>query len=561
MTFGSFPNTHDLISLVYDSLFWSQASSDPEPWLAESAEPNDDFTEWTVTLRDDVLWHDGEPFTAADVAFSFEYYDEQRASSGRYAHHVFDNPAFTESEIIDDTTVVLRFAEPAPQFRIMPGADLPIIPEHIWEGVTDPSTATTDLPVGTGPFRVVEMVSDESYRLEANDDHFKGEPTVDVLDLVVIADPAAAFTALDTGDVDFVARSVPPELLDQFASGDEIQIIEGTKLESTQLYFNARLAPLDAPVLRKAISMAIDNEALVETVLLGEALPGADGFVNPDSPWARPDRSHDFDPEAAAADLESAGYVDNDGDGVREGPDGNPLEFNVLVSSFAPLDLRAMQLVSEQVAEIGVTLIPEPLDPAALRSARNPPEGGGIPTYEAYVATLETHAHVDPDSLYYFFHSPGDRGFGGSITGFTNPEFDAIAEEAAVADVDDRLDLFVEMQGIIDEEAPVVVFWYPDANFAFRPEAYSGWVADVGHGVFHKRSFLPEYVEAAAAQTDEETGDGEGNETAAGATDDGGSSSTGVVIAVIAAVALIGAGVLFARRRQVAAGAGYDDEE
>ncbi len=73
ITFGATPNTHDLLMLVYDSLFWSQVKEDPEPWLAESARPNEDFTEWTVTLREGVTWHDGEPVTAEDVAFSFEY--------------------------------------------------------------------------------------------------------------------------------------------------------------------------------------------------------------------------------------------------------------------------------------------------------------------------------------------------------------------------------------------------------------------------------------------------------------------------------------------------------
>ena len=494
LTFGSFPNTHDLINLVYDTLFWSQNDENPEPWLAEKAERSADGLTWTVTLRSGVTWHDGTPFTADDVKFTFEYYQKYAASAGRYAHHVFDVPPFDHVEIMDPLTLKFFYKAPAPSFNILPGADLPIIPKHVWETVTEPNKATAALPVGTGPYKLVEIVPDELYRFEANADYFKGKPTVDELIMPIVKDPAAAFAALQTGQVDFVARKLPPELIDQFKGLPDLKVVQGTKLESVQLYFNARKAPLSDPKLRKAISLAIDNEALVQTVLLGHGRPGRDSFIHPDSPWALPDGRHEHDPAKAMKTLDDAGYVQKDADGVRRAPDGTRLEFSVLVSSFAPQDLRATQLVAEQVLTIGVKLKVEALDPATLRARRQAPPGE-IPTYDAYVASLESHAHVDPDGLYYFFHSPGSRGFGGAITGYSNPKLDQLAEKAA-ADLDaaSRKATLYDIQRILADEAPLIVYYYPDGVYAYRPAAYDGWFADLGHGILTKRSFLDQHA-------------------------------------------------------------------
>ena len=541
VSFGATPYTHDLILLVYDSLFWSQVSTDPEPWLAERAVSANDFKEWTITLRPNVTWHDGRPLTAEDVKFSFDYYAKFPGASGRYAHHVSDSPKLQSATVLDPRNIRLQYFEPTPTFKTMPGADLPIIPKHIWENVTEPARFTADLPVGSGPYKVVEMLRDQRYRLEANANYFKGKPTIDRLELPIVKDPSAAFAALRTGELDSVARNVPPELVSQFQSGG-VQVAKGTKFESLQMYFNALKAPLNDAKLRKAISLAIDTKPLVDTVLLGHGRPGLDTFIHPDSPWAMPNGRHETDPAKAERMLDDAGYRTKDADGVRKTPDGKRLEFSVLVSSFEPTDLRAVQLAAQQVARIGVKLNPEALDPATLRTRRTGPPGQP-PPYDAYMSTLESHGHVDPDALYYFFHSPGPKGFGASISGYTNPAYDKIVEEATTKDVAARKPLLNEAQRILAEDAPVVVFYYPDGDYAFRPSAYNQWLSDKGHGIFTKRSFLPEYAK--------ENGNGQAAGGATSSSDDGGGSgSGGVVLAVIAAIVIAGGGFMISRRRR-----------
>ncbi len=369
LTFGRTPNTHDLVMLVYDSLFWSQVKEDPEPWLAESATASEDRKVWTVTLREGLTWHDGKPLTAEDVKFTFDYYGKFSGASGRYAHHVYDVPPFDRAEVVDPRTVRLYYKAPAPQFKILPGGDLPILPKHVWENVTEPSKATDKLPVGSGPFKVVEIVPDQRYRLQANASYFKGKPTVDELNLRIVRDPAAAFTALRSGEVDMVTRNVPPELADQFSGNNDLKVVEGTKFESTQLLFNARKAPLNDPKLRKAIALGIDAQSLVDTVLLGKGAPRRDGFIHPDSPWALPDGKYEYDPERAQKLLDDAGYSAKDVDGVRKTPDSKRLEFSVLVSSFEPQSIRAVQLVSQQAGKLGVKLNAELLTPRRYVSA------------------------------------------------------------------------------------------------------------------------------------------------------------------------------------------------
>jgi len=499
LTLVTLPNAHDLVTLVYDTLFWSQNDIEPEPWLAEKAEASADRLVWTVKLRSGITWHDGVPFTAEDVKFTFEYYQKFAGASGRYAHHVGDVPPFDRAEVIDPVTIRFFYRAPAPTFTMLPGGDLPIIPRHIWESVTEPSKASKDLPIGSGPYKVVEIQPDQLYRLQANDRYFKGRPTVNELVLPIVQDPSAAFASLQTGQVDFVARNVPPELIAQFGRLPNLKMVKGTRLESTQLYFNARKAPLSDARLRKAISLAVDSQALLQTVLLGHGRPGRDGFIHPDSPWALPNGGHEFDAARAARMLDTAGYTQKDTDGIRKTSTGSRLEFSVLVSSFAPQDLRASQLVAQQVSAIGVKLNVEALDPATLRQRRQG-TAGQIPPYDTYVGTLESHGHVDPDGLYYFFHSPGAKGFGDGITGYSNARFDQLSEQAAVTlDLTARKGMLQEMQRIFAEEIPAIVYFYPDGDYAYRPAAYDGWVSDPGHGIFTKRSFLPGYKRAAAA--------------------------------------------------------------
>ena len=528
LTMGGLPTSHDLTNLVYDTLFWSQVKEEPEPWLAERAEPSADRKVWTVKLRDGVTWHDGVPLTAEDVAFTFE--KMKATTGGRYSHHVWEYPVFESAQVVDPLTVRLSFKDAAPTFKILPGGDLPIVPKHIWKDVQNPNQATNLPSIGSGPFKLAEVVPDQRYVLEANTAYFKGRPKVDRIDVPIVKDPAAAFAALQTGQVDATDRTVPPELYDQLSRQPGMKVVQSTRMESVHLHFNNQRAPLSDARLRKAVTMSIDNNALVQTVLLGRGRPGRDGWVHPDSAWADPRGGHEFDVAKANRTLDEAGYARGP-DGIRRAPDGGPLQFNITVAANEPQHQRAAQLISQQVEAVGIRMTVEAIDPATLRQRR------GALNYDSFITNLESHAHADPDALSFFFHSPVPNApSAGSFGAYANPQFDALVEKArSTLDVEERKRLLHEAQRIYAQDAPALVLFYPNGDYAYRMAAYDGWIADTGHGILTKRSFLPGYEDAA-------------NVPATGGTADEGPpwAALGMGLAVVAA----GGGLLIARNRR-----------
>ncbi|MGI8427037.1 MAG: ABC transporter substrate-binding protein, partial [Actinomycetota bacterium] len=509
ITFGSTPNTHDLLNLVYDTLFWSQSRLSPEPWLAEKASPSPDRKVWTVKLRSGVKWHDGKPFTAEDVKFTFDYFKTHAADSGRYGHHLTDFPAYDRAQVVGPTELKLHFLRPAPSFTIVPGADLPILPQHIWEKVNEP-TGASGPPIGTGPYKVRRIIPNQGYVLTANGNYFKSKPLIDEINISVNPEAAASFNDLIAGKVDFVARTVPADMVDPLTQNSALKVVKSSREESVQLNFNVRKARLSDPRLRKAISLAIDNQVLVKSVLGGRGRPGVDGFIHPESPWAMPNGKHEFDPARANQLLDSAGFTRKDGDGVRKGPDGKRLEFVALVSNREPENLKALQIIAQMTTGIGVRIVPRAAAPLQLRLLRRPPPGQ-IPPYDMYVSGLEVHTHADPDALNYLFRSPGPpgspQGIGPLITGYSNAQFDQLADQALTAtDANARKQTLYQMQTIFGQEAPSIALYYPDGIYSFRPSAYDGWIPDPGQGIFTKRSFLKGYARTAALPGEDEAG-------------------------------------------------------
>ena len=527
LTLLGLPVSHDLTNLVYDTLFWSQVKDDPEPWLAERADPSPDRKQWTVKLRPGVAWHDGQPFTAEDVAFTFE--KMKSTTGGRYSHHVWEYPVFESAEVLDPLTVRINFRDSAPTFKILPGADLPMVPKHIWEQIADPSKATDIVPIGTGPYKMASFVPDQKYKLEANAAHFKGKPKVDAIDLPIVRDQSAAFAAMQTGQIDSVDRPVPPELFEQMSNMPGIKVVESTRMESVHLHFNNRKAPLTDAKVRNAITESIDNDAIVQTVLLGHARPGRDTWLHPDSAWADRQGGHEFDPARANRTLDDAGYRRGE-DGVRRTPDGNRVEFGLSVAANEPQHQRAAQLIALQVEAIGLKVNVESIDAATLRQRR------GAGNFDTFITNLESHAHADPDALMFFFHSPAPGAPAGSFGGYSNPQFDRLVEQARSSiDTVERKRLLVEAQRIYAADAPALVLYYPNGDYAYRTAAYNGWIADIGHGILTKRSFIPGYETAA---------DGTATSSA------GADAPPWAAIGVVLGLAVVGGGIVAARGRR-----------
>lgn len=483
---------HDLLMLVYDSLFWNQSQVAPDEWLATGAEPSDDFRTWTVSLRSDVQWHDGEPFTADDVAFTYQYFRDI-GGPGRYGHHVYQHPIFESAAVLDEFTVELTFVNPITTFPQLPGGDVPILPEHIWSSVGDPRADLTSLPVGTGPYRLVDHQPGSSYRLEANSAYFAGAPLVDTLELSVIPDDQAAFDALVAGEIDMVARSTPLDLVEQFERSEDLQMLVGSRQQSVYLQFNLGNEILQDGNVRRGLGLAIDVDTVLDVVENGAGRLGTDTWTHPNSIWTRdPLGAHLSDVAAADQLLRSAGFSDA-GDGGLLDPTGQPASFTLGIDASRPRHRTAAEAVADQLAAIGVEVTIEPLATAAL-----PPTTGGagtLPPTDLVIGELDTHQHDDPDHFYFLFHSTSAATdlFGG----YTNPQLDAAIEQLMFEpqESEARTQALNTAQDILAADLPLIVLYYPAWRMAYRPAVYDGWQAEETNGFLTKRSLLPEFAD------------------------------------------------------------------
>ncbi|MGN0041954.1 ABC transporter substrate-binding protein [Rhodococcus sp. (in: high G+C Gram-positive bacteria)] len=483
--------TDQMTELIYDKLLSpSPYVADPQPWLATDVRQVD-ATTWEVDLRDDVTWHDGEAFTADDVVFSFHYM--HAAPTGRYTHHVNDTPSISTVDAVDEDSVRFVCDYSCPELGPVTLADLPIIPEHVWSKV-DPAEAkaVTDLPIGTGPFVLVDYSPTSGYRFEANEDYFAGTPTVDELVMPVIEDNAAAFTALSSGQIDAADRALTPELVDRFTASNDIGVITVAPLSYPELKLNFAREPFAQADFRAALNLAVDRDQLLDVVGLGQGRPGTQGYVHPDAPFADPDASTPYDAEQATALLDRLGWTDRDGDGTRENPAGEPATFTLAVNGGNAPQVRAAELLVEDFAEIGIAVTVTPLDSGSFSDASSKK------TYDMMVTTNSPHAVAD-STQFIMSHRSGNLW---KHPDLAYPEFDALYDAWKATETNDaRIAAMQDMQKLFNRQPTAIALYYPDEYWAFRADTFGGWIETPGYGIVHKWSFLPaDVVEAANAQ-------------------------------------------------------------
>lgn len=468
-----------MMSLIYDNLLWFGPDGALIPWLASDYSVSDDGLTWTFTLQPDAAWHDGEPVTANDVAFTMEFIKNNQ-------HLRWTDPvtAQVESvEVVDEHTAVFHLTAPTPGFALLIAADVPILPQHIWQDAALTWGEPVDVaPIGSGPYKLVKHETDVMYRMEANPDYWGGAPLVDSVVFVIITDSNAQMTALRSGEIDFATGYVPPELVEDMDDGVNVTVARAPGYVLDYVGMHADRAPLSDTAFRLALLFAVDvNE--ITSILYGEyAVPGSPGYVPPSAPWATPIDSQ-YDPAYAAELLDEAGYLDTDGDGWRETPDGEPIDLEMHTQTSNPIRLRAGELVAEYAAEIGIRITPTPGEFATWMTTVR--ERGD---YEMYLGGWSAPVQQNPDRMAQLFHTEGALNF----VEFSQPEMDDLLDAFTTElDPDRRLELAAAIQEQIAASAPYIPLYYPDVLQGYRPGAYDGWITISGTGAFDKQSFLP----------------------------------------------------------------------
>ena len=481
----------NLLLLQYDTLFQLDANGVPQPWLVTSAETSDDGLTVTLNLRDDVLWHDGEPFTAEDVVFTVNYFKE-------FVHGRFTRAlgSVAVAEATDENTVVLTLSAPAPSLELGTFADVPMMPQHVWSEIDAPdaedATFSIDVNIGTGPYKIVEYQPNQFYRFEANAEYFAGAPTVSELVFIQYADVTGSVAALQSNEVDMLVQSVPPEQADLLSMGGEITITRGPLFTTEMLIFDMDQVPFNNAAVRHAMALAVDRQDIVDTVFLGAATVGNIGWIHPASVFRHADVQTVYDVDQANGLLDEAGIIDSDGDGVRE-LDGEPLSFEFLVASDNSLRIRTAELVREMLLQIGIDAQVVVMERTAQVQAVWPDfDVSKGRNYQMAVFGWSAPVQADPIRMATLVHSDPAVGVI-NLSGYENPVADELSSELLrTIDPDRQQELLSALQAIIAEDLPFIMIAYPDGMYAYRSSVYDGWVFMTGQGVFHKLSFLPQ---------------------------------------------------------------------
>ncbi|OMF37595.1 ABC transporter substrate-binding protein [Paenibacillus sp. FSL H8-0548] len=468
-----------MTDLVFDKLFGpSPYVDDPQPWLAESAEQLDSFN-WVVKIRSGIEWHDGTPFTAEDVKFTYEYYRD--GPQNRHSHHVSDVPQIDTIELLDENTVQFTCAYACPSLKTVTFADLPILAKHIWEKVENPRKYT-ELAVGTGPYKLIEYVPDQYYKFEANENFFMGKPVVDTLIMPIIKDQTAMFNSLRSGEIDAAAKSVPPELLGSFSNLADLKVTTTPELTIAEIRTNYERFPLNIHEFRNALSLAIDRQTITDIVLLGHARPAFQGYPHPDSPWTNPDLSTPYDADQSRSIMDSLKLIDRDGDGIRESEDGKKLDIELAVSSAEPTFIRTAELLKEQFLDVGINLKVEVMDAGTLSgisSERN---------FDLIIGNIGAHGVADPDQ--FIMSHRADYLW---KKGLPYPEMDTLFESwKAETTIEGRKQISFDMQELFNRQPTSLALFYPEQNWAYRSDEFDSWIESPGYGIFHKYSLLNE---------------------------------------------------------------------
>lgn len=462
------PAGYGVMINLYDTLLWTDQTGKFLPWLASSYQQSADGLTWTFQLRDNVRWSDGQPFTADDVVFTFEYYTAHQSTLAGATIGVPSIPV--RAMAMGPQAVQIRLSQPLVTFGWDVAASLPIAPKHVWSSVNDPrAVQDTKMLVGTGPYQLASYSAAETrYLLNARDDYFLGRPVVKSQPLAPVTDQLTGLLAntLDVGSTP--PAGVRPDALGPFRSDPAYGMLAVPASFTSTLRWNLKKGGALADVrFRRACLMAIDRKAMVGRLLGGLGTAGNPGYLYPSNPFYAPvTEQYAYDPAGARALLDRAGYKMGPS-GTRQAPDGTPLRFETLVVNTNP---AAGELVASYLSAVGVRLVPKPTDTITFF--------GVIPAgnYEMAVG-FDGGPVGDPDLLRKTFASTAaPTSFNASGSGYANPELDALAgQQQITVDPGARKQLVARMQEIIATDIPITALYYSTGYTVWRKSVFDVW--------------------------------------------------------------------------------------
>ncbi len=474
-----------IVHLTHDLLTGYRADDmGSRPELAESWSHSDDGLTWTFKIRTGAMWQDGEPVTAQDIVFTYDWVMDHQVSPYATLTTGIETVAAA-----DEQTVAFTLSEPKAD---MDALWIPILPQHVWADVdpSDDAAVAAVRDVGDGPFQLISFVPGREVRLRANDHYWAGRPSVDEVDFIAYQDPAKMARDLQSGLLD-AAVGLRPDDFRLLRRDDRLQTLAAPGRSFVDLGFACAPSATDSsPALRdqsfrQALQWAIDRRTIIRKLYGGFAWPGSTLVApalrrDPDYhllPAA--DARCGYDLEKAVHLLKEAGYVKMAGRLI--GPDSEPVHVRLFASDSPPRAEAIARIVARSLRALGISVDFSTLPAVSLRS-RLAVTLDGLPKPDVDLFISDWVQDTDPSFILSVLTSGQIAGW--NDTGWTSDEYDALfSQQAAAVDETERKSLIDQMQQLAYDASPYAVIAYPQTLEAERSDAWQGWVqAPAGEG-------------------------------------------------------------------------------
>ena len=470
--------SHEIAGLVFNGLIKYDKDVNIVGDLAESWEISRDGLVITFHLRKGVRWHDGKPFTAHDVLYTYQVTVDPKTPTA----YAGDFLKVKKAEVLDDHTFRVTYDRPfAPALMSW---SVGILPHHLLEGRDITTSPLGRHPVGTGPYRFKEWVAGQKIVLDSNPDYFEGRPYIDGYILRIIPDTATMFLELRANGIDRMGLT-PLQYTRQTENNlfrENYRKYRYLSFAYTYMGYNLKNPLFADKRVRQALAHAVNREEIIDGVLLGLGKP-ATGPYKPGT-WAHnPNvRTYPHDPEKARALLAEAGWRRTDGGFLEK--DGKPFEFEIITNQGNEIRAKCAEIIQRRLAEIGIRVKIRVIEWAAFVN-------DFINKRKFDATILGWTIPMEPD-LYDVWHSSKTGPQELNFVSFRNDEVDALIVRARETfDQPLRKQCYDRIQEILAEEQPYLFLYVPDALPIIHARFRGVEVAPLGIGWNFIRWYVP----------------------------------------------------------------------
>ena len=442
--------SHDIAGLVYNGLIKYDKDMNVVGDLAESWSVSQNGLVITFKLRQGVKWHDGHPFTAADVLYTYQVTIDPQTPTA----YAGDFLKVKKAEVLDDYTFRVSYATPFAPALISWGSS--ILPRHLLSGTDITHSPLSRHPIGTGPYMFKEWVAGQKIVLVANPDYFEGKPYIGGYITRIIPDMATMFLEVRAQGIDYSNLS-PLQYTRQTDNNlfkNNFNKYSYLAFAYTYLGYNLKNPLFTDKRVRQAISYAINKDEIISGVLLGLGKP-ATGPYKPGS-WAYNGnvKTYEYNPQKARELLAAAGWLNTNNDGILE-KDGKPFVFELITNQGNETRQKCAEIIQRQLAEVGIKVKIRVLEWAAFVN-------DFITKRRFDTVILGWTIGLDPD-VYDVWHSSKTAPEELNFMSFNNKEADDLLEKGrSTFNQKERKKYYDRFQEILADEQPYTFLYVPD---------------------------------------------------------------------------------------------------